>query len=410
MHLSYHISFPFALVLATLVTGTTVASPDLSECGESRWTSPYPDYNTHQTAADANGMRSTAVEMAARIRLGWNIGNSLEATGGETAWGNPAITPELMQLVKESGFNAVRIPASWDQYADPETAKIKIGWLNRVAEVVQYAIDLDMTVILNIHWDGGWLENNVTPDKQDGNNAKQRAYWQQIATHFRNFDERLVFAGANEPNVDDAEQMAVLDSYHQAFVDAVRCTGGKNAYRVLIVQGPSTDIEKTEKLWNGMPDDVLPDRLMAEVHFYTPWNFAGLTQDEDWGMQFYYWGEGNHSTKDLARNPTWGEEDTVDELFAMMKRKFVERGIPVLLGEYGAVRRSDLDGEALKLHLRSRTYYLEYVTRQALANGLLPFYWDNGVLGNHGFGIFDRNSISVFDPQALGALNNGTNK
>ena len=407
MPFSYLKFFPLALLLATMVTGIAADSPDLSDCGESPWASPFPDYNTGKTEADVNGMGSTAVEMAARIRLGWNIGNSLEATGGETGWGNPEITPELLQLVKESGFNAVRVPVSWNQFADPKTAKIATGWLNRVEEIVQYAIDIDLLVILNIHWDGGWLENNVTPEKQGENNAKQRAYWQQIATHFRDFDERLLFAGTNEPNVDDAEQMAVLDSYHQTFVDAVRCTGGKNAYRVLIVQGPSTDIEKTEKLWNGMPSDTVPGRLMTEVHFYTPYNFALMAKDEDWGNQFYYWGAGNHSSTDTEHNPTWGEEKALDELFVKMKHKFVDHGIPVIIGEYGAIRRDGLSGEALERHLESRAYYLEYVTRQSLANGLLPFYWDNGVLGDSGFGIFDRRKETVFDRQALDALLKG---
>ena len=127
------------------------------------------------------------------------------------------------------------------------TAKIKTEWLNRVKEVVQYSIDEGMYVVLNIHWDGGWLENNVTPAKQAENNAKQKAFWEQIATHLRDFDEHLMFAGTNEPNVDNASQMAVLDSYLQTFVDAVRSTGGRNSYRVLVVQGPSTDIEKTNK-------------------------------------------------------------------------------------------------------------------------------------------------------------------
>lgn len=140
-------------------------------------------------------------------------------------------------------------------------------------------MDINISVILNIHWDGGWLENNVTSEKRDENNPKQRAYWQQIATYFRDFDERL----------------------------------------------------------------------MAEVHFYTPWNFAGLTRDESWGNQFYYWSRDNHATADTAHNPTWGEEETVDALFAAMKRKFVDRGIPVILGEYGAIRRSDLTGDALRV-------------------------------------------------------------
>ena len=168
----------------------------------------YPNYNTSPLAADSKGMSSNAVQLAAKIKLGWNMGNSLDAIGGETAWGNPRASKTLIDLVKQSGFNAVRIPCSWNQYmVDPATAQLKTDWLNRVKEVVQYCVDNDMYVILNIHWDDGWLENNCTADKQDANNAKQKAFWEQIATHFRDFDEHLLFASANEPNVENESQM-----------------------------------------------------------------------------------------------------------------------------------------------------------------------------------------------------------
>ncbi len=364
----------------------------------------FPDYNTNPVAPDMTGMSSTAQQIAAQMTLGWNIGNTLEATGSETSWGNPKVTPELIQTVKANGFDAIRIPAAWNQYADPVTAEIDPAWLARVKEVVQYCIDEDMPVLLNIHWDGGWLEENISRDKQAQNNAKQKAFWQQIATYLRDFDERLIFASANEPNVDDEEQMTVLMAYHQTFIDAVRATGGKNAYRILVVQGPRTDIEKTNHLWAQMPVDTLPDRLMLEVHFYTPFNFAGLTKDESWGNQFYYWGEGNRSSTDTTRNPTWGEEDEVDRLLALMKTQFIDEGIPVVIGEYGAIRRENLSGEQLELHRKSRKYYLQYVTQQSRKHGLIPFYWDNGALGNFGYGIFDRRNYSVFDQQALDAV------
>ncbi|MDA3893100.1 MAG: cellulase family glycosylhydrolase [Salinivirgaceae bacterium] len=368
----------------------------------------YPSYNLTPKEPDASGMSNSAEELAAKIQLGWNIGNSLEATGGETSWGNPKITKNLIDLVKQNGFNAIRIPCAWDGYmANSETAELKTDWLNRAKEVVQYCVDNDMYVLLNIHWDGGWLENNCTADKQEENNAKQKAFWQQIATHMRDFDEHLLFASANEPNVDDANQMLVLNSYHQTFIDAVRSTGGKNSYRTLVVQGPSTDIDKTNNLMRTLPTDEIANRLMAEIHFYTPWNFCGLDKDESWGSMFYYWGEGYHSTTDTDHNANWGEEDAVDALFKKMKNQFIDKGIPVIMGEYGAIRRSDLTGDALTDHLASRAYYLKYVTKQAKTNGLLPFYWDNGGTGNNSFGIFDRNTNTVFDQQALDALVEG---
>jgi hypothetical protein len=177
----------------------------------------------------------------------------------------------------------------------------------------------------------------------------------------------------------------------------VRATGGKNAYRTLIVQGPSTDIEATNKLMTQLPVDSASNRLMAEVHYYTPWNYTGMTKDESWGNQFFYWGKGFHSTTDTAHNPTWGEEDTVDANFALMKKQFVDKGIPVIIGEFGTGIRTTLTGDALKLHKDGRAYYFSYIVKQAAANGLIPFYWDTGSL-------LDRKNNVVLDQQALDAL------
>ena len=311
-------------------------------------------------------------------------------------------------MVKANGFNAIRIPCSWNQYLENSAnAQIKTEWLNRVKEVVKYCVDNDMYVILNIHWDGGWLENNCTEAKKVENNAKQKAFWEQIATNLRDFDEHLLFASANEPNVDDATQMAVLNSYHQTFIDAVRSTGGKNAYRNLIIQGPTTDIEKTNKLMTTLPTDKLANRLMVEVHYYTPYQFCLMEKDADWGKMFYYWGAGFHSTTDTAHNATWGEEADLDKFFKSMKTQFVDKGIPVVLGEFGAIRRTSLTGDDLTLHLNSRAHYLNYVVKQAKANGMLPFYWDAGGMGDKGSALFNRNNNTVFDSQALTALVNG---
>jgi aryl-phospho-beta-D-glucosidase BglC (GH1 family) len=370
----------------------------------------FPSYRTW-VAPNSNGMGSTAAQLAAKINLGWNIGNTMEAIGSETAWGNPRVSKALIDLVKQSGFNAIRIPCAWDQYMDNGyNAHIRATWLSRVKEVVQYCVDNDMYVLLNIHWDGGWLENNCTTAKQKANNAKQKAFWEQIATTLRDFDEHVLFASANEPNVKNATQMAVLNSYHQTFINAVRSTGGRNSYRVLVVQGPSTDIETTNKLMTSLPKDSIPNRMMVEVHYYTPWNFCGMTKDETWGSMFYYWGSGFHSTADATHNATWGEESTVMSFFNLMKKQFVDKGIPVVMGEYAPTRRSALTGDALQQHLASRAYYLKYVTKQAKANGILPFYWDNGGNDDNSTGIFNRKSNTVFDQQSLDALVQGAAK
>ena len=150
-------------------------------------------------------------------------------------------------------------------------------------------------------------------------NAKQNSYWTQIANTFVNYDDHLLFAGANEPcAVNTAAEMATLLVYEQTFVNAVRATGGNNSTRWLLVQGPRTDIDLTDQLMNTLPTDPTPGRLMVEVHYYSPYNYTLMDADQWWGNQFFYWGQGYHSTTDTAHNPTWGEEAYMDAEFQKM--------------------------------------------------------------------------------------------
>ena len=365
--------------------------------------------------ADKTGMDSDAKVLAKKMHLGWNLGNTLEAIGGETAWGNPKASKALIDLVKASGFNAVRIPCAWDQYLENQTTyKIKDLWLARVKEVVDYCIENDMYAILNIHWDGGWLENNPTPDKQAEVNKKQKAIWEQIALYFRNYDERLLFAGTNEVHTTSGNptqaNFDVQMSYNQTFVDAVRFTGGKNAYRNLIIQAYNTNIDQAVA-YLKISTDYVPDRLMVEVHHYDPWNFCGLEKDETWGKYAALWGQPyeQYAIGVLAgRAATWGKEDYLKTQFNKMKTSFVDKGYPVILGEYGVIRRTTYSGDALMHHLDSRAYYLRYVTEQAKNYGLIPFYWDNGSTGNLAFGIIDRKTNRIADEKALNALIEGS--
>lgn len=364
---------------------------------------------------DKTGMESDSKVLAKKINLGWNLGNTLEAIGGETAWGNPKASKTLIDLVKASGFNAVRIPCAWDQYLENQTTyKIKDLWLARVKEVVDYCIENDMYAILNIHWDGGWLENNPTPDKQAEVNKKQKAIWEQIALYFRNYDEQLLFAGTNEVHTTSGNptqaNFDVQMSYNQTFVDAVRSTGGKNAYRNLIIQAYNTNIDQAVA-YLKISTDYVPDRLMVEVHHYDPWNFCGLEKDETWGKYAALWGQPyeQYAVGVLAgRAATWGKEDYLKTQFNKMKTSFVDKGYPVILGEYGVIRRTTYSGDALMHHLNSRAYYLRYVTEQAKNYGLIPFYWDNGSTGNLAFGIIDRKTNRIADEKALNALIEGS--
>lgn len=359
----------------------------------------YPSYNISPKAPDATGMGSTAVQLAAKMNLGWNLGNTFEAPGGETGWGSPVITEDFIKFVKQQGFNAIRIPCSfdWSHIDNKATAHIDQNWLNRVKEVIGYCVNNDMYVLLNIHWDGGWLENNCTPDKKDSVNAKQKAYWEQIATAMRDFDEHLMFASANEPNTSDATQMNVLLSYHQTFINAVRSTGGKNTYRCLVIQG-SSDLISVD----AFPTDPTPNRLMYEEHNYTPFQFCGLSEDASWGKMFYYWGAGQHSTIEPDRNANWGEEDVQDAYFQKIKAQFIDKGIPILMGEYGAFRRNGSSPAPLDLatHNDAVDYWITYVTKHAKEIGAIPFWWDTG-------GALDRRTNTVLDQRTIDAIMEG---
>lgn len=359
---------------------------------------------------DNTDMRDlTSLELSSLMGVGWNLGNSLEAiivndgvfSGGENSWGNPSTSKALIDVVKAAGFDNIRIPVSWShKLADKENMLISLKWLQRVEEVINYALDNDMYVMINMHWDGGWL-NKPVYSKQEELNHRLATYWEQIAAYFRDYDDRLLFAGTNEVlfegdfGTPTAEYLDVQNSFNQTFVNAVRATGGRNTYRHLVVQGYNTNFTHTI---NGfvMPEDATDNRLFIETHFYDPWEFT-IKTDKPFNTQ---WGA-PAAGGDVSN---WGQEAHVDASFASMKSEFVDKGIALILGEYSPTHRTDLIGEAYTLHQASRVYYIEYVTRAALKSGMVPMYWDNGHAGNNGSAIFNRSSGELVDQGALDAI------
>jgi aryl-phospho-beta-D-glucosidase BglC (GH1 family) len=332
--------------------------------------------------------------------VGWNLGNTLEPPSGEGTWGPPA-TQKLINGVADAGFNTVRIPCAWNSHANQTTYEIDPVFMARVKQVVDWCMARKLYVMVNCHWDGGWLENNIGVAVDPVIDAKMKSYWTQIATTFRDYDDHLLFAGANEPNADNAAKWATLRSYYNTFIAAVRATGGNNASRWLVVQGPNTNIDLSDQLVTALPDDSTPGRLAFEVHFYDPFQFTGLSSDASWGKMFYFWGKDYHSTTLASRNATWGEEDNVDSQMQKISRKFVAKGIPVIVGEFQAMKRTgnpELTGANFDLHVSSRLHFHDYVIRTAIRNGLKPIYWD--IAGQ----LFDWTTGAVTDPENLKIL------
>lgn len=348
----------------------------------------------------------TAKALAAEMGMGWNLGNTMELINVQ-----PIPTKVLFDSIKAAGFKTVRIPAAWNMHADQTTHVIDAAWMAQVKMVVDYAIADGLYVILNIHWDNGWLEGKIdsaatNPAIYATIKAKQGAYWKQIATTFRDYDQHLLFASANEPGVDNQANIGILMNVHQIFIDTVRATGGNNASRTLILPGPSTSFEHTADWITTLPTDKIADRLMVEAHFY-PYQFCLMSKEENWGKPFFYWGKAFHSNTDASHNSTWGEEAYVDSQFNLMKPKYLDRNIPVVVGEFGAMKRlsQNLSAENLELHILSRRHFYNTVTKSALAKGMIPVAWDAGGKGDGTMTIFDRSASKEGAIYDLGVLN-----
>jgi aryl-phospho-beta-D-glucosidase BglC (GH1 family) len=346
-------------------------------------------------SAPTQAQLPTAQTVIGGIRTGWNLGNTMEAQCGETAWGNPMVTQQLIDSVRAAGFNAIRIPAAWNCHITSGTT-IDAAWMARVKTVVDYAYNSGMYVILNIHWDGGWLQDHPTFAFQTANNQKQQALWTQIATTFRGYNERMLFAGTNEVHADynepTSEHITVQQSYNQTFVNAVRATGGNNSTRTLVVQTYNTNA------WHGlhyftMPTDSAANRLVVEFHHYDPYDYTLNPSGPclAWGASFTQYSQ-----------CSWAQEAYHTDLFSQIRTKWVAAGIPVIMGEYGVSRRSTIN-EA------SRQFYLEFVNRTATTNGIKTFYWDNGAQSGASdiFALFSRANGAIVDQNGLNAIMRG---
>jgi endoglucanase len=318
---------------------------------------------------------------------GMNLGNTLEAIPTQTSWGNPVPTDAYFRSLRKAGFKSIRIPAAWTQYSDAEH-NIEGKWMRNVTRVVKQALDADLIVLLNVHWDGGWLQ--PTAEKEQTAAAKLKKFWTQIAANFREFDHRLLFAGTNETGVEGEygfptpENARIQNSFNQTFVDAVRVTGGRNRNRLLVVQAYNTDIDTGLKVNLEMPKDRVKDRLLMEVHFYSPYHFTLNEKSDIW-----QWGK---TATDPTVTDTWGNEDHVDAQFAKMKAAFVDRGIPVILGEYCCGMKSRFPGMD-----KYRRLWNQYVTESSVRHGLAPMYWDTG-------SIIDRKSGVAKEPELVTML------
>ena len=311
----------------------------------------------------------TTMEIVEDMGVGINLGNTFDSTGDwfhdvpgqETAWGSPIITKKIIQGYADAGFGVMRLPVSWTVLMDKD-GSINADFIDRVEEVAGWILDSGMYCILNSHHDG-WSEKFY-----DDEAAAMELYekmWKQICERFKDYGEKLMFESMNEVGFDKlwnryggtqgkAEAFDMFNKINQKFVDIVRASGGNNGERHLLIAAYWTDINLACDEMFKMPDDP-EGRCAVSVHYYTPATFCILSGDADWGK---------------ARTD-WGSEADYNELntqFDMMKEHYIDKGIPVIVGEFGCAT-SNKSREVAELWLNS-------VTEAALSGKLCPVLWD----------------------------------
>lgn len=350
----------------------------------------------HVSASSNNntGMRDiTTMELVRDMGIGINLGNTMESAGDwiaqygdgtvtsyETAWGSPVITQDMVQGIADEGFGVVRVPVAWSNMMG-DNYTINSSYMARVQQIVNWVIEADMYAIINIHWDNGWV--NSFPENKDESMKRYTRMWEQISEGFKNYDDHLMFESQNEElgweslwnrwgGTDGKDvSYALVNEVNQKFVDTVRSSGGNNSERHLLISGYNTDIGLTCDSLFKMPDDPA-GRCAVSVHYYTPAGFAILEEDADWAQM----------------RPTWGTDADFAELnqqMDMMKTNFIDKGIPVIIGEYGCPIKNK-EPESVRLFLSS-------VCKAAYDRQLCPVLWDTP--GGH----YNRDSCEINDKQ-----------
>lgn len=380
-------------------TASTTAAEHTSKSTESSTDTTKASEN--KPSQIAGKMRNiTSQQLVEDMTFGWNLGNTLDVCQAdrdgdgkinehveagekvdETLWGNTKVTKELFTSLKKNGVNAVRIPVTWRDHMD-SNGNIDREWMDRVQQVVDYAYSQGMYVIINVHHDGGgdpkfgaWI---IEESQNDYNTflKKYKNVWKQIAERFKNYSDYLIFESMNEVGFDTLYNKNKADAYNlinkinQDFVDIIRATGGNNAKRHLLIAGYYTDIERTCDSLYKMPDDKA-ERCILSVHYYTPWDFCTCDIKHTWG--------------------TNSEVRQMETLIGKMKKNFVDKGIPVIIGEYAA-SGSDLS---------SCIFFIEKLNKLCSDYGIATFIWDNGRQVN-------RKTYKWRTPQYLEALKRAT--
>ena len=353
----------------------------------------------------------TSFDLVDDMGIGINLGNTMESCGTwidpssvsnfETGWGAPITSQKLISGMKAAGYNTVRIPVAWsNMMADDGTYTINDAYFDRVETIMNYAFNEKMYVIVNMHYDSGWWARFGSTKSSEREEAmkKFKTMWTQIANRFKDYSDYLIFESANEElghrlnsTLDYAgsgyytttEQVYdLMNKINQTFVDIVRASGGNNSTRHLLIAGYDTDIEKTCDSNFKMPKDTVDSRLTVSIHYYSPATYCLVeVEDNSWGYA-NDWG-------------TASEIAAVKSDLSKMKNTFVDKGYPVIIGEYGVCDTIMSDGTTKRKNNRDK--FFRTVCEYALNNGMVPVLWNiSHVYDCHEYKVKNSVEASMF--------------
>lgn len=352
-----------------------------------------------------------ALQFVKNMKVGWNLGNTFDASSDtnnsgdelkyESSWCGVVTTQEMITSVKEAGFQTIRIPVSWHNHVSGEDFTISDVWLNRVQEVVDYAVNEDMYIILNIHHDTMQGYYYPSKDQYETSAHYMECIWSQLSERFADYDEHLIFEGINEPRLKGTnyewwldmnndqckEAVDCVNRLNQVFVDTVRSTGGNNATRYLMVPGYCASSEYALLDQFVMPTDLNTNenKIIVSVHAYTPYNFALQKMNE------------SGSTSEFSISNQKGTKE-IDSFIDRLFDKFISKGTPVVIGEFGAMDKGG--------NVQARTEFTAYYVKSASVRGMSCIWWDNNSFGGSGenFGLFSRRTMIWRYPDIENAL------
>ncbi len=410
MKLMHRITAVTAAAVMLLGTGCT-KSDGTSSSGTSIPDFSYPD-NPLGAASDLipeieidrlSLPENEGMEFVKNLKLGWNLGNTFDAIDNgnisdeneldyEKTWCGAITSIDNVAAIKAAGFQTIRIPVSWHNHVD-DTYQISETWMNRVKEVVDWCRACDMYVIVNTHHDND--EKWYYPDSAhlEQSKAYLSAIWTQMADAFADYDEHVILESMNEPrlvgtsyewwidknNDQCKDAVSCINTLNQLFVDTVRASGGNNATRWLLCPGYAASADGATNDGFVLPTDSA-NRIIVSVHAYTPYNFA-LNKA----------GTGDFSSDDAA------DQKSVTDFMDGLYGKFILNGTPVLIGEFGALDKSNLE---------ARVQFAAFYIAAARTRGITCCWWDNNAFSGSGenFGLLKRQDNVFMYPAIVQAM------